>query len=100
MAQFVIIVSIVSIGSLMVYRVRNIFASAKITSHPLPSNGELIEESDSMESDAVVIIVGVFLILIGVLSTPIYSPFGNSAFWLGGFLLIIGIGVLVLRSRE
>jgi hypothetical protein len=53
-----------------------------------------------MDSDAVVILAGVILILVGVVSTPFYHPFGNASFWLGVLLLILGVLVFVFRSRN
>jgi Na+-transporting NADH:ubiquinone oxidoreductase subunit NqrB len=50
-----------------------------------------------LDSDAAVIITGVILILLGVVFTPVYQPFGNAAFWLGVLLLAIGIFVFVVR---
>lgn len=35
--------------------------------------------------------IGVILILVGVVATPLYFDFGNAAFWLGVILLIIGL---------
>lgn len=39
---------------------------------------------------------GVILILIGVITTPIYFSFGNAAFWIG--VLVLALGILALLA--
>lgn len=41
---------------------------------------------------------GVILILLGVVTTPIYAPFATDAFLLGIVLLIIGIALIILQA--
>lgn len=43
---------------------------------------------------------GVFLILLGVVATPVYAPLGTDAFFLGIALLIIGIALIVLEAMS
>jgi uncharacterized membrane protein HdeD (DUF308 family) len=37
------------------------------------------------------VIIGVVLILVGVVATPVFFSLGNAAFWIGVFLLAVGI---------
>jgi hypothetical protein len=41
--------------------------------------------------------LGVILILVGVVATPIFFDFGNAAFWIGVFVLALGILALIFK---
>jgi hypothetical protein len=49
-----------------------------------------------LEGKAAIVIFGAILVLIGILATPVYPPFGGAAFWLGILLLVVGIVSLYL----
>jgi len=40
---------------------------------------------------AFLVLIGAVLILAGVIFTPVYQPLGNTSFWLGVLLLIVGL---------
>lgn len=41
------------------------------------------------------VFIGVVLILVGVIATPVYQPLGNASFWLGVVLLVIGVLAII-----
>ena len=42
------------------------------------------------------VVIGVILILVGVVTTPVYFDLGNAAFWIGVLLLAIGLAAIIL----
>ncbi len=48
-----------------------------------------------MPPQVYLVVIGVILLLIGVVATPVYQPLGNAAFWLGALLLVIGLALII-----